>query len=250
MENSPEKEAVIRVENVTKHFENKQVHKGISLDVYKGEILTLMGGSGTGKSVLLRSMIGLDRPDTGNITFQGKTINLLKEEELVEVRKKIAYVFQNGALFDSMTVEENLAYPLIEHTKLGPEEIHARVIQTLKKIGLEGSESLLPSDLSGGMQKRVGVARSIIMEPEVILYDEPTSGLDPYNTRQILRIVRQLQQQGATSVLVTHDMSSLFTITDRVAFLKDGKIWALGTAEEIKNTRDPVVRGFIHGESV
>lgn len=245
-----DQEVVIRVESVSKNFGKKLVHKDISLDVYEGEILTLMGGSGTGKSVLLRSMIGLDRPDKGHIYYRGREITNLGEEQLIDVRKKIAYVFQNGALFDSLTVEENLAYPLIEHTKLSKDEIHEKVIQTLAKIGLEGSQNLLPSDLSGGMQKRVGVARSIIMDPEIILYDEPTSGLDPYNTKQILKIVKQLQKGGATSILVTHDMGALFSITDRVAFLKDGGIHALGTAEEIKNTKDPAVYGFIHGESL
>ena len=155
----------------------------------------------------------------------------------MDVRKRIAYVFQYGALFDSLTVEENLAYPLREHTSMTSVQIHDKVLATLGKIGLEGSEKLMPADLSGGMQRRVGVARAIILEPEVILYDEPTTGLDPYNLKQILKIMVQLQKQGATSVLVTHDMSSIFAVTDRVAFLKDGVIEAVGTADEIKNTK-------------
>ena len=243
-----DKEPLIEVRNVWKKFQGKQVHKGVNLTIYKGEVLTLMGGSGSGKSVLLRSLIGLERPDSGEIFFEGQDITKLKEKELTEVRKKIAYVFQYGALFDSLTIHENLAYPLREHTKLDNNEIHERVIATLTKLGLQGNEALLPSSLSGGMQRRVGVARSIIMEPKVILYDEPTTGLDPYNTKKILEIILQLQQQGATSVLVTHDMSSIFAVTDRVAFLRDGVIRALGTAEEIRNTEDEVLRGFIHGE--
>jgi len=199
--------------------------------------------------VLLRSLIGLEKPDKGQIFFRGQDITALKEEELVGVRKRIAYVFQYGALFDSLTVGENLAYPLREHTKLTEREILDKVLSTLGKIGLEGSENLLPSDLSGGMQRRVGVARAIIMEPEVILYDEPTTGLDPYNLKQILKIIMQLQKHGATSVLVTHDMSSIFTVTDRVAFLKDGEIEAIGSAEEIKNTDDIALRNFIYGDS-
>jgi phospholipid/cholesterol/gamma-HCH transport system ATP-binding protein len=242
-------QAVIQIRGVTKHFGDKIVHDGIDLDVYQGEILTLMGGSGSGKSVLLRSLIGLEKPDAGHIYFRGNDIVGLSEENLVEVRKRIAYVFQYGALFDSLTVRENLAYPLRAHTKLSEEEIQKRVFDTLKKVGLEHSLNLLPSDLSGGMQRRVGVARSIILEPEVILYDEPTTGLDPYNTKQILNIILQLKKQGATTVLVTHDMHAIFTVTDRVAFLKDGKIRALGTAQEINSTKDPVIRGFIQGES-
>jgi len=246
----PTNDPLIEVKGVYKNYGKKLVHNGIDLTIFKGEVLTLMGGSGSGKSVLLRSLIGLEKPDRGHIYFRGEDICALDEQQLVPVRKRIAYVFQYGALFDSFTVKENLAYPLREHTDLNEAQIHEKVITTLKRIGLEGSESLFPSDLSGGMQRRVGVARSIIMDPEVILYDEPTTGLDPYNTQQILKIILQLQKQGATSVLVTHDMHSIFTVTNRVAFLKDGKIRALGTAAEIKNTDDKVVSGFIHGETM
>lgn len=241
---------LIEVLGVSKRYGSKVVHENINLNVYPGEILTLMGGSGSGKSVLLRSMIGLEKPDRGKILFHGKDITQLDEAKLVDVRKRVAYVFQYGALFDSLTVEENLAYPLREHTSLTDEQIHEKVITTLRKVGLEGSEKLLPSDLSGGMQRRVGVARSIILDPEVILYDEPTTGLDPYNTKQILKIILQLKGQGATSILVTHDMSSIFAVTDRVAFLKKGKIAALGTAQEIKDTKDPELKGFIYGETM
>lgn len=243
-----ENNGLIQIKNVKKRFGSKIVHAGISLEIRNNEILTLMGGSGSGKSVLLRSLIGLEKPDSGEIHFRGQDIAQLNEVELTPVRKKIAYVFQYGALFDSFTVKENLAYPLREHTKMKEDEIHEKVIKTLRKVGLEGSEELLPSDLSGGMQRRVGVARSIIMDPEVILYDEPTTGLDPFNTQQILKIIRELRDQGATSVLVTHDMHSIFSVTDRVAFLKDGQIHSLGTKEEIIASKDPELRGFIHGE--
>lgn len=241
-------EPVIQVKDVCKRYESKIVHNHISLDIYEGEILTLMGGSGSGKSVLLRSLIGLERPDSGEICYHGQDILKLSEEQLTPVRKKIAYVFQYGALFDSLSVAENLAYPLREHTNMSEREIQEKIALSLQKVGLDGSQHLLPSDLSGGMQRRVGVARSIIMDPEVILYDEPTTGLDPYNTNQILKIILQLQEQGATTVLVTHDMSSIFAVTDRVAFLREGSIRAVGTAEEIKNTKDAVVHGFINGE--
>jgi len=242
--------AIIQIRDVYKSYGKKVVHKGISLDIYQGEVLTLMGGSGSGKSVLLRSLVGLEKPDRGQIFFHGEDITLLDEEHLVNVRKKIAYVFQYGALFDSVSVFENLAYPLREHTQLSEKEISEKVLATLKKLGLEGNEQQFPSDLSGGMQRRVGVARSIIMDPEVILYDEPTTGLDPYNTKQILKIILQLKSNGATSVLVTHDMASIFKVTDRVAFLRDGTIRALGTAEEIENTSDDLLRGFIRGETM
>lgn len=242
-------EPLIQVRDVFKNYGAKTVHQGISLDIYEGEILTLMGGSGSGKSVLLRSLVGLDKPDRGEILYRGQDIAKLSEEELVDVRKKIAYVFQYGALFDSFTVADNLAYPLREHTEMTEKEIAEKVKSTLGKLGLDGSQHLFPSDLSGGMQRRVGVARAIIMDPEIILYDEPTTGLDPFNTKQILKIILQLQEQGATSVLVTHDMASIFTVTDRVAFLRDGKIRALGNADEIEKTTDPLLKGFILGET-
>ncbi len=244
-----ESNALIEIRGVGKSYGKKRVHEAIDLTVNRGEVLSLMGGSGSGKSVLLRSLIGLEKPDCGEILFKGQDIAKLNETELIDIRKQIAYVFQYGALFDSLTVEENLSYPLIEHTDLTKEQIREKVSKTLAKVGLQGSEKLLPSDLSGGMQRRVGVARSIIMDPEVILYDEPTTGLDPYNTKQILKIMLELKQQGATTILVTHDMTSIFEVTDRVAFLKEGKIYALGTAEEIRQSKDAAVQGFVHGET-
>ncbi len=243
-------EPLIKVNNLHKYYGEKIVHRGISFELYKGEVLTLMGGSGVGKSVILRCLIGLEKPERGEIFFHEKNIVSLNEEELVEIRKKIAFVFQFGALFDSLSVFENVAYPLREHTNLSEDEISKKVKSILELLSLSGSEELLPSDLSGGMQRRVGVARSIIMEPEVILYDEPTTGLDPYNIQQILKIIVTLKNKGITSILVTHDMASIFTVTDRIAFLKDGLIYALGTKEEIRDLNDPVVQSFIKGESM
>ncbi|NBX69516.1 MAG: ABC transporter ATP-binding protein [Proteobacteria bacterium] len=249
MKESATKRPLIEIRGIHKKFGSKTVHKGIDLDVYEGEVLALMGGSGCGKSVLLRMIVGLEKPDRGTIQFNGHSIEKLSEEELVPVRKKIAYVFQYGALFDSFSVRENLAYPLREHTNFSEKEIEQKVLTTLDQLGLKGTENLYPSGLSGGMQRRVGVARSIIMNPEVVLYDEPTTGLDPFNTAQILKIILKLKQQGTTSVLVTHDMHAIFSVTDRVAFLKDGQILALGTAEEIKNSKVKEVSSFIHGEA-
>ena len=244
MRELPTKKPLIEIRGIHKKFGTKVVHRGIDLDIYPGEVLALMGGSGCGKSVLLRMIVGLEKPDQGTITFNEQPIESLSEENLVPIRKRIAYVFQYGALFDSFSIEENLAYPLREHTDFSEGQIHEKVMTTLDRLGLRGTEKLYPSDLSGGMQRRVGVARSIIMNPEVILYDEPTTGLDPFNTQQILKIMLQLKKQGATSVLVTHDMHAIFSVTDRVAFLKDGQILALGTKEEIQNSSIKEVNSF------
>ena len=243
------KTPLIEMRGIHKKYGSKIVHRGIDLNVYPGEVLALMGGSGCGKSVLLRMIVGLEKPDSGTIQFKSEFIENLSEQNLVPVRKKIAYVFQYGALFDSFSIKENLAYPLREHTKFTETEIYQKVLSTLEQVGLKGTESLYPSDLSGGMQRRVGVARSIIMNPEVILYDEPTTGLDPFNTQQILKIILKLKSTGATSVLVTHDMTAIFSVTDRVAFMKEGEIVALGTRDEIKNSKVKEVSNFIHGET-
>lgn len=208
---------IIEVEDFKKAFGTKQVHNGVSFSVKKGECLGLIGGSGAGKSVLLRSLIGLEKPDSGRINVFGKDIVPLKEEDLVDVRKKVAYVFQGGALFDSMSVFDNLAYPLREHTKLSEPEISDRVLNLLSDFGLTGNDKNYPASLSGGMQKRVGLARAIIMEPEVVLYDEPTAGLDPYNTKRIQEMILRLKKMGVTSILVTHDMPSAFAVCDRIA---------------------------------
>ena len=243
------KTPLIEMRGIHKKYGSKIVHRGIDLNVYPGEVLALMGGSGCGKSVLLRMIVGLEKPDSGTIQFKSEFIENLSEQNLVPVRKKIAYVFQYGALFDSFSIKENLAYPLREHTKFTETEIHEKVLSTLEQVGLKGTENLYPSDLSGGMQRRVGVARSIIMNPEVLLYDEPTTGLDPFNTQQILKIILKLKSTGATSVLVTHDMTAIFSVTDRVAFMKEGEIVALGTRDEIKNSKVKEVSNFIHGET-
>lgn len=233
---------IIEVKNFRKSFDGKLVHKDVSFNVKKGECLALVGGSGVGKSVILRSLIGLEKPDSGAILIDGQDITPLNERELVSVRKKVAYVFQGGALFDSMSVFDNLAYPLREHTNLTPKEIAERVHAQLEELGMAKAKLLFPAQLSGGMQKRVGLARAMLLNPEVILFDEPTAGLDPYNTHRIQEIALRLKDQGVTSVLVTHDMPTAFAVCDRFGLLAEGKCFL-----EDKNADR--LKKFIDGES-
>lgn len=240
-------ETILELRNIKKRFKDKVVHDGLSFSLRKGEILSLFGGSGTGKSVALRCIIGLERPDSGQILFDGKDIARIPETKLIDVRKKIAYVFQNGALFDSMTVRENLAYPLVEHTNLDDAGIEARITKMLELIKMQGSENLLPASLSGGMQKRVGLARAIILEPEIILYDEPTAGLDPQNTKNLVEIMDTLRSHGTSAIFVTHDIPAALDVSDRIAILYNRKIHVIDTVENIKKSDDPVVKAFIEG---
>jgi phospholipid/cholesterol/gamma-HCH transport system ATP-binding protein len=239
---------LIEVKNFQKSFGAKKVLKDVTFTVKKGECLGLLGGSGTGKSVLLRSIIGLERPDEGKVIFDGQEIHDLKERDLYPIRKKMAYAFQGGALFDSMTVYENLAYPLREHTQMKEPEISKKILTLLDEFGLKGNENVFPGSLSGGMQKRAGLARSIIMGPEVILYDEPTAGLDPFNTKNIQDLILRLKKTGVTSILVTHDMPVAFSVCDRIAFLLNGKIQAIGTMEEIERQESNLIAKFAQGE--
>ncbi len=242
--------ALIQIKHFKKSFGSKVVHKDVSFEVKKGEVVGLIGGSGTGKSVLLRSLIGLERPDSGEVIFDGIRVNELSESELNKVRKRMAYAFQGGALFDSMNVFDNLAYPLREHTELTEAEIETKIFRLLKDFGLAGNEYVMPSSLSGGMQKRVGLARAIILGPEVILYDEPTAGLDPYNTRKIQELIIQLKSTGASAILVTHDMPVAFNACDRIAMLVDGKIKVMGTVDEIEAQEGNLIARFAQGELV
>ena len=240
--------ALIEFKNFKKAFGSKVVHDGIDFSVEKGECFGLIGGSGTGKSVLLRGLIGLEQPDGGEIIFDGKLVQHLKEEELVELRRRVAYVFQGGALFDSMTVFENLAYPLRAHTQLNRAQMTDKITQVLQQFGLSGNENIFPGNLSGGMQKRVGLARSIIMNPEVVLYDEPTAGLDPFNTRRIQEMILDLKAEGRTSILVTHDMPVAFAVCDRIALLLNKKINCVVKTQDVeKDPKNPIAR-FVHGE--
>lgn len=243
-------EGVIEVQDFYKSFGRKKVHQGVSFYVRKGECLGLIGGSGTGKSVLLRSLVGLEKPDSGVVKIDGIDIVPMNEQELVSIRKKVAYVFQGGALFDSMTVFENLAYPLREHFKMSEEEIADKIFKQLKEFGLEGSDKLFPGSLSGGMQKRVGLARAMMMSPEVVLYDEPTAGLDPYNTKRIQESILSLKEKGVTSILVTHDMPTVYAVCDKVALLQNGKIGEQHTIEKLLERPEGAMNLFINGESI
>jgi phospholipid/cholesterol/gamma-HCH transport system ATP-binding protein len=247
----PDKDVVVEFRGFKKHFGSKLVHKNISFNVHKGECLGLLGGSGAGKSVILRSLIGLEKPDEGQIFVDGQDIVPLNEAELIAVRKKVAYVFQNGALFDSMNVYENLAYPLRAHTKLSEDEIRQRIAEQLSEFGLQGNEKVMPANLSGGMQKRVGLARSIIMQPKIVLYDEPTAGLDPYNTIRIQEMILRLKTKGVSSMFVTHDMPSAFAVCDRIALVLEGRIAAIGTREELESeTKGGILSRFVRGEEL
>lgn len=243
-------ETALSVRDLHKSFGRKVVHRGVSFELHRGEILGLLGGSGSGKSVILRSLIGLEKPDQGQILYGGQDLTRLTEDRWMPVRTRIAYVFQNGALFDSLSVEENLAYPLREHTRMSDAEIHSKVNQMLELIDMRGTNELLPAELSGGMQKRAGLARAIILQPDVILFDEPTAGLDPVNTQRLLDNIKKLKSRGITGIFVTHDIPSAFQIADRIAILYNGKIYQIDTVENMKRSRDPIVLSFIQGKHI
>jgi phospholipid/cholesterol/gamma-HCH transport system ATP-binding protein len=244
-------EAVISLRQLNITFGTHTVLDNIDLDVYKGETLAVLGPSGTGKSTVLRSMIGLLEPNGGQIFIQGEDVSGLDEDGWNRLRMKMGMVFQYSALFDFLTVGENVAFGLRQHTDKNDEEIHGIVTQMLDLVGLPGTQDLYPAELSGGMKKRVGLARAIAVNPEIVLYDEPTAGLDPIMSRNISRLIKKTQEQlHVTSVLVTHDMQSAFYAADRVAMLYEGHIVAIGTAEEMKNSTNPIVKAFIEGREI
>jgi len=239
----------IRLAGVRKSFDSLAVLQGVDLEVAAGETITIIGGSGSGKSVLLRLIIGLIRPDAGRIWITGEEITPLPEARLLPIRRKVGMLFQGAALFDSLTVAENIAFPLREHTLMGEAEIRARVEEVLEWVGLPGIEEKEPAELSGGMKKRVGLARAIALEPRIILYDEPTTGLDPSNIEKITELIINLQEKlGGTSVVVTHDMQSAFKVSDRIAMLHQGRIAVAGTVAEIEHSEERLVRDFIAGQ--
>ncbi len=237
--------SILSIKHIQKSFGEKQVHKDVSFDLYQGETLGLLGNSGTGKSVLLRSLIGIETADSGEIYFKGQRIDQLKEEELFEIRTQISYSFQYNALFDSDSVFENIAYPLFEHTKLNEDEIQKKVTHVLKEVNLSGTESLLPSDLSGGMQKRAGIARSIVLDPAIILYDEPTAGLDPINVENVCDLINKFKAKGISSILCTHDIPAAKKVCDRLIILDEGRVAFTGTVSDFENSEDPVVKKFL-----
>jgi len=243
------REVIIKVENLKKSFGGRVVLKDINLDIYRGETMVIMGGSGCGKSTLLRHIIGAMKPDEGRVVFMGRDLNKLDNNGLDEVRKKFGMLFQSAALFDSMTVGQNIALPLKEHTKLDAKIINIIVKMKLELVGLRGFENLMPSMLSGGMRKRVGLARAIVMDPEVVFYDEPTAGLDPIMTAVIDKLIVDLSKKlNITSIVVTHDMKSVFRIGDRIAMLHKGETLQIGTPVEIQKSTNPTIRQFVEGE--
>lgn len=241
---------MIELKGVHKSFGSNHVLRGVDLNIKKGESLVVIGGSGSGKSVILKHIIGLLSPDKGKVFVDSTDLSGLGEDGLNNIRKKFGMLFQSAALFDSMKVWENVGFGLMRHTKMSENDIKETASQKLKLVGLAGVEDLMPSELSGGMRKRVGLARAIAMEPEILLYDEPTTGLDPIMADVIdVLIVEMRERLNVTSVAITHDMKSAYKIADRIAMLYNGVIISSGTPDEIKNTADPVVKQFVEGNA-
>ena len=244
----PVTEPMIELKSVSMSFQDRRILDDVSLQVQPGEIMVVIGPSGAGKSTLLRLMIGLLKPDAGQIWVDGREISHLDEDELNKIRRNMGMVFQYSALFDSMTVGENVAFGIRQHTKMPEEEILRVIRRTLRMVGLMGRENAMPSELSGGMKKRVSLARAIALNPKIVLYDEPTSGLDPVMSATINRLIMSTRRiLGVTAVVVTHDMESAFTIADRIAMMYDEKIIAIGTPDEFRQSANPVVQQFVSG---
>ena len=239
-------EPIIRIEGLHKRFGDRKALEDINLEIYPGEIMVIMGPSGCGKTVLLKHLIGLLRPDAGEVVVDGQRISSLGEGELNRLRQRIGIVFQTSALFDSMTVGENVAFPLRQHRRLPEAEIQRLVREKLEMVGMAGTENLFPSELSGGMRKRVAIARAVILNPEILLNDEPTAGLDPIMSRTIDELILRLRGDlGVTSLVVTHDLHTAFSVADRIAVLDEGRIIEVGTREEIQNSKNPIVVRFL-----
>jgi phospholipid/cholesterol/gamma-HCH transport system ATP-binding protein len=242
---------VVHAENLQKRFGRAEVLRGVSFRLDKDETLVIMGGSGSGKTVLLRTIAGLIQPNGGVLRVFGIDLTPLSEEQLLPIRRRMGYVFQGAALFDSLTVADNVAFPLREHTSLSEPEIRQRVLHVLSLVGL-GEDVLpkLPSELSGGMRKRVGIARALVIEPEMLLFDEPTAGLDPTNSKMVGELISKLKDGVCdTCIVVTHDIELARTVADRVAILIDGRFAVLGPVDEVMNSSDPVVQAFLAGEA-
>ena len=234
--------------NVHKAFNGKDVLKGVTLTIPEGETVSVIGGSGSGKSVALKHIVGLLRPDEGDVWVDGENVSRLDQESVYELRRNVGYVFQFAALFDSMTIAENVGMGLRRIADMEDDVVEERVTECLRMVDLEGYGDRVPSELSGGQRKRIGFARAIATRPKYLLYDEPTTGLDPVTTAVIDELmIRMGDELGVTGVVITHDMKSAFHISDRIAMLYDGRIRFVGTPDEVQNTEDPVVRGFIEG---
>ena len=241
---------MIEIEDLHKAFGRKQVLSGVNLRVETGESMVVIGGSGSGKSVLIKHIIGILRPDKGKVLVDGIDIAALAENGLYDIRRKFGMLFQMAALFDSLSVWENVAFSLLRHKKMKEKDAKSLAVEKLRMVGLVGVEDLMPSELSGGMKKRVGLARAIAHEPEILLYDEPTTGLDPIMADAINELIGEMKRNlSVTGVAITHDMNSAYKIADRIAMLFEGKIIETGTPDEIRNTQNPIVRQFISGSA-
>lgn len=241
---------LIKVRDLFQKIGTQEILRGLSIDIFAGETLVLLGKSGGGKSVFLRHLIGLMHPISGSIAFDGEEITTLDERALEPIRRRIGMLFQDGALFDSMNVFDNVAFPLRERGEKNPDTVARKVAESLAMVNMTGHDKKMPVNLSGGMRKRVALARAIISPPSVILYDEPTAGLDPIVSDSINKLIRHLQKElHVTSIVVTHDMVSCFHIADRVALLNEGRIHFIGSPDELKSTTDPIVRDFVDGRS-
>jgi len=243
-------EKFIHVHDLHKRLGRQEVLRGFDLEVASGETVVILGRSGGGKSVFLKHIIGLMKPNSGEVFVDGQDVVKLSERQLAEVRKKVGILFQSAALFDSMSVEQNIAFPLHELGLKDRKEIDRKVAEALEMVDLAGEQKKMPENLSGGMRKRVGLARAIVGAPRCILYDEPTTGLDPIVADSINRLIRRLQKRlGVTSIVVTHDMKSAFHVADRIAYLHEGRIYFKGTPDELKAADDPLIQDFINGHS-
>lgn len=246
----PDTEPLVRLVNLHKSFGKLRVLAGVDLEIPRGKTTVILGPSGTGKSVLLKLMTGLLEPDEGEVWFEGQRVDQADEDQLIAIRRRIGFLFQMGALFDSMTVGQNVCFPLVEHTKLNALQQAQRCDHVLRLVGLGGIESKMPAELSGGQRKRVGLARAIVLEPELVLYDEPTTGLDPIRSDVINELILSLRRRtGITGVVVTHDMASARKIADRMVMLYDGKVIAWGEPDQFLNSPEPTVQRFIQGQA-